>query len=105
MKFFNCIVRDIIVIIAVDIIVIDIIAVNIIVVDLIVVDIIVVDILSLTIILTLLIQVEEHNIVVYVNATPYCTTIELEHHRGPCRLVNVQDYFKLCKNFKLMSKL
>ena len=30
-------------------------------------------------------QVEEHNIVVYVNATPYCTTIELEHHRGPCR--------------------
>jgi len=30
-------------------------------------------------------KVEEHNIVVYVNATPYCTTIELEHHRGPCR--------------------
>ena len=34
---------------------------------------------------TFLMKVEEHNIVVYVNATPYCTTIELEHHRGPCR--------------------
>ena len=21
----------------------------------------------------------------YVNSTPYCTSIELEHHRGPCR--------------------
>jgi len=30
-------------------------------------------------------KVEEHKIVVYVNATPYCTTIQLEHHRGPCR--------------------
>lgn len=30
-------------------------------------------------------KLEQHNIVVYVNATPYCTTIELEHHRGPCR--------------------
>ena len=26
---------------------------------------------------TFLMKVEEHNIVVYVNATPYCTTIEL----------------------------
>ena len=34
---------------------------------------------------TFLMKIEEHNIVVYVNATPYCTTIELEHHRGPCR--------------------
>jgi hypothetical protein len=30
-------------------------------------------------------KLEQHNIVVYVNATPYCTTIQLEHHRGPCR--------------------
>ena len=30
-------------------------------------------------------KVEEHSIVVYVNATPYCTKIQLEHHRGPCR--------------------
>ena len=30
-------------------------------------------------------KIEEHNIVVYVNATPYCTTIQMEHHRGPCR--------------------
>ena len=26
-----------------------------------------------------------HSIVVYVNSTPYCTSIEVEHHRGPCR--------------------
>jgi len=30
-------------------------------------------------------KLESHNIVVYVNSTPYCSTIELEHHRGPCR--------------------
>ena len=28
---------------------------------------------------------ESHSIVVYVNSTPYCTNIELEHHRGPCK--------------------
>ena len=28
---------------------------------------------------------ESHAIVVYVNSTPYCTSIELEHHRGPCK--------------------
>ena len=30
-------------------------------------------------------KVEVHPITVYVNSTPYCTSIELEHHRGPCR--------------------
>ena len=30
-------------------------------------------------------RLETHSIVVYVNSTPYCTSIELEHHRGPCR--------------------
>jgi len=30
-------------------------------------------------------KLESHSVVVYVNSTPYCTTIELEHHRGPCR--------------------
>ena len=30
-------------------------------------------------------KVEIHPITVYVNSTPYCTSIELEHHRGPCR--------------------
>jgi hypothetical protein len=30
---------------------------------------------------------ESHNIVVYVNSTPFCTSIDLEHHRGPCRSV------------------
>lgn len=30
-------------------------------------------------------KIENHNIVVYVNSTPYCSTIQLEHHRGPCR--------------------
>ena len=31
------------------------------------------------------IKLETHPITVYVNATPYCTSIELEHHRGPCK--------------------
>ena len=30
-------------------------------------------------------KLESHSVVVYVNSTPYCTSIELEHHRGPCR--------------------
>merc|ERR1719384_1923190 len=30
-------------------------------------------------------RLESHSIVVYVNSTPYCTSIELEHHRGPCK--------------------
>ena len=30
-------------------------------------------------------KLETHEITVYVNATPYCTSIELEHHRGPCK--------------------
>jgi len=30
-------------------------------------------------------RLETHSIVVYVNSTPFCTSIELEHHRGPCR--------------------
>jgi len=30
-------------------------------------------------------KLETHSVVVYVNATPYCTSIELEHHRGPCK--------------------
>ena len=30
-------------------------------------------------------KLELHPITVYVNNTPYCTSIELEHHRGPCR--------------------
>merc|ERR1719323_2255105 len=30
-------------------------------------------------------KLETHSVVVYVNSTPYCTSIELEHHRGPCR--------------------
>ena len=28
---------------------------------------------------------ERHSLTVYINSTAYCTTIELEHHRGPCR--------------------
>ena len=28
---------------------------------------------------------ETHSIGVYVNNTSFCTSIELEHHRGPCR--------------------
>ena len=32
-----------------------------------------------------------HEMVVYVNSTPYCTSIELEHHRGPCRCVCQQS--------------
>ena len=30
-------------------------------------------------------RLETYEITVYVNSTPYCTSIELEHHRGPCR--------------------
>merc|ERR1712165_556520 len=30
-------------------------------------------------------KLETHSVVVYVNSTPYCTSIELEHHRGPCK--------------------
>ena len=30
-------------------------------------------------------KLETHPITVYVNSTPYCTSIELEHHRGPCK--------------------
>ena len=30
-------------------------------------------------------RLESHSIVVYVNSTSYCTSVELEHHRGPCR--------------------
>ena len=30
-------------------------------------------------------KLESHSVVVYVNSTPYCTSIELEHHRGPCK--------------------
>ena len=30
-------------------------------------------------------KLEHHNIFVYINGTPYCTSIQLEHHRGPCR--------------------
>ena len=29
--------------------------------------------------------VETHSLVVYVNNTSFCTNIQLEHHRGPCR--------------------
>ena len=28
---------------------------------------------------------ERHSLTIYINSTAYCTTIELEHHRGPCR--------------------
>ena len=29
--------------------------------------------------------IETHSIVIHLNNTSYCTSIELEHHRGPCR--------------------
>ena len=31
------------------------------------------------------VRLESHSVVVYVNSTPYCTSIQLQHHRGPCR--------------------
>jgi len=30
-------------------------------------------------------RLETHNIVSYVNGSGYCSTIQVEHHRGPCR--------------------
>ncbi|XP_023336543.1 balbiani ring protein 3 [Eurytemora carolleeae] len=43
-------------------------------------------------------KLESHNIVVYVNSTPYCSTIELEHHRGPCRC-DCDETLKSCSAF------